>query len=78
MGTVGGASLGTGNPEPGALDRPGDRGNVSPCGQAHFAALEVDGDRRSSGAGGGTGDGLDAAVTVHAGDFEDQFFSHVL
>ena len=66
------------NPEASALDRPGDGGNVRPCGQAHFAALEIDGNGRRTGPGGGTGDGLDAAVAVHAGDLQDEFLSHVI
>jgi hypothetical protein len=76
MGVV--AAFGTLDPKSGALDRPSDGGNVGPGGQAHFAALEIDGKRRGPGAGGGTGDGLDAAVAIHAGDFEDQFFGHVI
>ena len=31
-----------------------------------------------AGAGGGTGDGLYAAVAIHAGDLEDEFLSHVI
>src|SRR6187401_1078351 len=64
--------------EAGALDRPGDGGDVGLPGQAHLAALEIDGDWRGAGAGGGPGDGLDAAVAIHAGDLEDEFFSHVI
>src|SRR5258708_7822102 len=61
-----------------ALDRPGDRRNVGAGGQAHFAALEIDRDRRGAGAGGGAGDGLYAAIAVHAGDLEDEFLRHVI
>ena len=78
MGAVVCALLGPRDAETGALDRPGDGGDVGAGGQTHLAALEVDGKRRGAGAGSGTGDGLDAAVAIHAGDFEDQFVSHVI
>jgi hypothetical protein len=64
--------------ETGTLDSPGNGGNVRPFGQAHFAALQIDGDRRGARTGGGTGDGLDAAVAIHAGDLEDEFLSHMV
>ena len=78
MGAVVRALLGPVDAEARALDRPGDGGDVGAGGQAHFAALEVDGERRGAGASGGTGDGLDAAVAIHARDLEDEFFSHVI
>ena len=78
MGAVVRALLGPVDAEARALDRPGDGGDVSAGRQAHLAALEVDGNRRGAGAGGSPGDGLDAAVAIHAGDFEDQFVSHVI
>ena len=61
-----------------ALDRLGDRRDVGARGKTHFPALEVDGDRRAAGAGGGTRDGLYAAVAIHAGDLEDEFLCHVI
>src|SRR5260221_7776786 len=61
-----------------ALDGLGDGGHVGPFRQAHLAALEIDGDRRGAGARGGTRDGFDAAVAVHAGDLEDEFLRHVI
>jgi hypothetical protein len=71
-------ALGPIDSEAGTLDRPGDGGDVGTGREAHFAALEVDGERRGAGTSGGTGDGLHAAVAIHAGDFEDQFFGHVI
>src|SRR3954470_7415831 len=68
----------SGDPEARALDSPGDGWYIRPGGQAHFAALEIDRDRRGAGAGGSTGDGFDAAVAIHAGDLEDEFLSHVI
>ena len=67
-----------GDAEARALDGLGDRRHVRPLGQAHLAALEIDRDWRGSGARGGTGDGLYAAVAIHAGDLEDEFLSHVI
>ena len=67
-----------GDAEAGALDGPGDGGNVRTGRQAHLAALEIDGNRRRTGTRGGTGDGLDAAVAIHAGDLQDEFLSHVI
>ena len=61
-----------------ALDRLGNRCDVGALGKTHLPALEVDGERRGAGAGGGTGDGLYAAVAIHAGDLEDEFLSHVI
>ena len=55
-----------------------DRRHVGVRRQAHLAALEIDRDGRGSGARGGTGDGLYAAVAIHAGDLEDEFLSHVI
>ena len=60
------------------LDRLGDRGDVGALGKTHLPALEVDGERRGTRAGGGTGDGLYAAVAIHAGDLEDEFLCHVI
>ena len=76
MGVV--AAFGTLDPESGTLDRAGDGRNVGPGGQAHFAALEIDGERRGAGAGSSPGDGLYAAVAIHASDLEDEFVSHVI
>ena len=67
-----------GDAETRALNRLGDGGHVSPGRQTHLAALEVDGEGRSAGTGGGARDGLYAAVAVHAGDLEDEFLSHVI
>lgn len=61
-----------------ALDGLGNGGYVGPGRQAQFAALEIERDRRGARARGGTGDGLYAAVAVHAGDLEDEFLSHVI
>ena len=55
-----------------------DRGDVGVRRQAHLAALEVNGNRGGTGTGGGPCHGLYAAVAVHAGDLQDQFFSHVI
>src|SRR5690348_2527535 len=66
------------NAKAGALDGAGDGGHVRPCGQTHLATLEVNGKRCRPGTGRGPGDGLHAAVAIHAGDLEDQFFSHVI
>lgn len=66
------------DPESGALDRPGDRRDVRAFGKTHLPALQVDGERRGARAGGGTGDGLYAAVAIHASDLEDEFLSHVI
>ena len=51
---------------------------MAACRQAHLAAFEIDGKRRSTSAGGGTRDGLYAAVAIHAGDLEDEFLNHVI
>ena len=67
-----------GDAETGALDRSDDGSHVGASRQAHFTALEIDRDRRGPRACGGTGDGLDAAVAIHAGDLEDEFLSHVI
>ena len=61
-----------------ALDRLGNCRDVRALGKTHLPALEVDGERRGAGAGGGAGDGLYAAVAIHAGDLEDEFLSHVI
>ena len=46
--------------------------------ETHLPALEINGERRSACAGRGAGDGLYAAVAIHAGDLEDEFLSHVI
>ena len=69
---------GVGDAEACALDRLGDGGNIGAGRQAHFAALEIDRNGSGARAGCGTGDGLDAAVAIHAGDLEDEFLSHVI
>ena len=67
-----------GDAETGTFHRLGNGGDVGTGRQAHFARLEVDGERRRAGAGCGTGDGLHAAVAIHASDLEDEFVSHVI
>ena len=64
--------------EAGALDRLGDGSDIRPFGQAHLAALEIDGKGSGARTRGGTRDGLYAAVAIHAGDLEDEFLSHVI
>src|SRR5262249_36951299 len=61
-----------------ALNGARDGRYVGPGRQAHFAAPEIDGNRRGTRTGGGARDGLDAAVTVHAGDLEYEFLRHVI
>lgn len=64
--------------EAGALDRFGNGSHVGLRRETHLPALEIDGEWRSTGAGRSTGDGLYAAVAIHAGDLEDEFLSHVI
>ena len=59
-------------------DRLADRGHVGVGRETHLPALEIDGEGCSAGARRGTGDGLYAAVAIHAGDLEDEFLSHVI
>lgn len=66
------------DPEAGPCDRLGDGGDVGVGRETHLPALEVDGERRDARTGGGTGDGLYAAVAIHASDLEDEFLSHVI